>query len=333
MRLSVIIPVNNGGETFGHCLDALARSIRAADELIVVDDASTDESSVMAVNAGCRVINLDASARGAARARNAGAREATGDILVFVDADVAVHEDTLGRIEAHFREHPEIAALFGSYDDNPPDRSIVSLYKNLQHHYVHQKGKRETFTFWTGCGAVKKSVFVSTGGFDERREKHGRPLMEDIEFGMRMVKKGYVIMLFPDVQVTHFKKWTLTTWLRTEIFNRAIPWSKLILTSGEVPDDLNIGMSGRISALAAWLLLFFLISAFFVPLLLIGAGVSLATILLLNSGFYLFLARKGGVLFSIVSIGLHIVYFIYSSAIFGSMVIRYRLIRHNRPVK
>lgn len=328
MKLSVIIPVHNGGEQFKYCLDALRRSTRTADEIIVVNDGSTDDTAATAANNSCRVINLDGMPRGAALARNRGADEATGDVLVFLDADVAVHTDTLWRIEMHFQENPEIAALFGSYDDNPPVRNIVSLYKNLQHHYVHQKGKRKTFTFWTGCGAVRRNIFVETGGFDEARAKRGRPLMEDIEFGMRMVRGGHVIMLFPDVQVVHFKRWTLTSWLRTEIFNRALPWSKLILANGEIPDDLNVERSGRVSALAAWLLVFFLISTFFIPVLWMGAGLSLFVILLVNSDFYLFLSRRGGVFFGMVSVALHTTYFLYSSAVFGIALVYYRLLPH-----
>lgn len=333
MKLSVIIPVHNGGEEFKQCLDALYHSERVADEIIVVDDASTDETIVNATAAGCKVVKLEAPPRGAARARNAGALEADGDTFVFIDADVAVHEDTLGRIEAHLKGHPEAAALFGSYDDKPPNRNTVSLYKNLQHYYVHQKGRKETFTFWAGCGAVRRVAFTEAGGFDEARAKGGRPLMEDIEFGMRMVKRGHIIMLFPDIQVTHLKKWNLASWLRTEIFNRAIPWSKLIATSGEIPNDLNLGMNSRISALTAWLLLFFIIGGFFSPMAWIGAVFSIFTILVLNGSFYLFLGRKGGVFFGIASVGLHIIYFLYSSAVFGAVAAWYGVFRNTTERK
>ncbi|MBP1749036.1 MAG: yibD [Deltaproteobacteria bacterium] len=330
MRLSVVIPVHNGGESFRRCLNALAGSTRAADEVIIVNDASTDKSVSVAVNAGYRIINADNGPRGPSFARNLGANEATGDMLIFLDADVAVHDDTLGRIETYFEKHPEVTALFGSYDDNPPHRSTISLYKNLQHHYVHQTGKRETFTFWTGCGAVKRGVFTAIGGFDETR---GGPVMkmEDVEFGMRMSEAGHIIMLLPDVQVTHFKKWTAKSWIRTEIINRAIPWSKLLLSSGKMPDDLNMGVKARLSALAAWFLFFFLGSGFFVPLLWIGAGFSIAVICLLNRDFYHLLWREGGNFFVAASVCLHIFYFLYSSAIFGFIAIRHLLSGKNNP--
>ena len=157
MKLSVIIPVHNGGLGFEQCLEALTVSIRLADEIIVVDDASTDVSAVTALAAGVQVISVQGQPRGPAFARNRGAQEAHGDILVFLDADVAVHKDTLARIAEYFIEHSEVAAVFGSYDDNPPKRSVVSLYKNLQHHYVHQHGNQVSSTFWAGCGAIRRN--------------------------------------------------------------------------------------------------------------------------------------------------------------------------------
>ena len=186
MRLSVIVPVHNGGEDLQRCLQGLAVSTRPPDEIIVVDDGSTDDSAAHAAALAARVVATTAGPRGPAYARNRGAEAATGDVLVFVDADVVVHADTLARIEAVLLGEPEVAALFGSYDDDPPARSAASLYKNLLHHHVHQHGEREAGTFWAGCGAVRRAVFLAAGGFDE---SYSRPSIEDIELGVRLAHR------------------------------------------------------------------------------------------------------------------------------------------------
>ncbi|HEX8923043.1 MAG TPA: glycosyltransferase family A protein, partial [Pyrinomonadaceae bacterium] len=151
--ISVIIPVHNGGAHLDRCLDALMTS--AGDfEIILVDDASTDESAAHAQARGIRVLRQDAR-RGPGAARNLGAQEARGKILLFIDADVAVRPSTVARVASHFQSKPELAALFGSYDDAPAATNFVSQYKNLFHHFVHQQGHERAETFWAGCGAVR----------------------------------------------------------------------------------------------------------------------------------------------------------------------------------
>ncbi len=89
MRLAVIIPVHNGGDDLRCCLEAVATSTRPPDEVMVTDDASTDGSGELARQQGARVIRLDGQPHGPAFARNRGAEIAQGDVIVFLDADVA----------------------------------------------------------------------------------------------------------------------------------------------------------------------------------------------------------------------------------------------------
>ena len=314
MRLSVIIPVHNGGETFHHCLEALARSERPADEVIVVDDGSNDGSAAVGRRFGAFVLSLAGGPFGPATARNQGAREASGDVLVFLDADVAVHADTLGRIEAFLQTHPEVAALFGSYDDSPAARTLVSYYKNLMHHYVHQQGRVEASTFWAGCGAIRREAFEALGGFDE---SYRWPSAEDIELGGRLRQAGHAIRLCQDVQVSHHKKWTLSGLLRSDIFDRAVPWTRLIVSNSYLPNDLNLDLGSRVSAVAAWWGLLCLVGGFWVPWLWIGLLPSLTLLVGVNRGLYRFFVRRGGWGFALGAVGLHVLYLLYSSLAFA----------------
>ena len=331
MRLSVIVPVYNGGEDLQRCLQALAASARPPDEAIVVDDGSTDGSAARAAALGARVVATSAGPRGPAYARNRGAEAAPGDVLVFVDADVVVHADALGRMEAILAGEPDVAALFGSYDDHPPARGTVSLFKNLLHHYVHQHGEREAGTFWAGCGAVRRAVFLAAGGFDE---SYTRPSIEDIELGVRLRKAGQRIRLCPEIQATHLKRWTLASLWRTDIFARAIPWTRLILRQGRSSFDLNLDWRGRLSAVAAWALLgctlLVLGLALLGPARLalwpgLGVPIAAAGTAALNADLYAFFFRHGGARFALLAAALHVAYLLYSSLVFACLLVGHRL--------
>lgn len=321
MNCSIIIPVHNGGAPFGCCLKALAFSIRSEDEIIVVDDASTDASADTARAAGAKVIPLHGQPRGPAFARNRGAGEARGDILVFLDADVAVHNDTIPLIAEIFLDNPDATAIFGSYDDDPPERGIVSLYKNLQHHYVHQHGNPVSSTFWAGCGAIRRNIFETIGGFDE---KYDHPSIEDIELGRRLHRAGVPVSLRPDIQVTHLKRWTFLGWLKSDIFDRAVPWSRLILEERKFSSDLNLDWRNRLSAAVAWAFVLSFTMGFFLPLFWIIAGGCIMTLVIVNYDMYVFFMRKKGTVFAATAAFFHFLYFLYSSATFAILAAKYK---------
>jgi hypothetical protein len=324
MRLSVIIPVYNGGDGLALCLEAVAASTRPPDEVIVVDDGSTDGSGDLAARYGAHVIRLDGPPRWPAFARNRGAEAAQGDLLVFFDADVVAHADTVACLERCLVEHPEIAAAFGSYDANPPARGIASRYKNLLHHFTHQHGRREASTFWSGCGAIRRDLFFACGGFNESFR-----MIEDIELGVRLWQAGHRVWLRPDIQVTHLKCWTLISLLRSDILDRAVPWTHLILASDHLPDDLNVGIESRLSAFAAWAAVGCLVLAAWTPWAWIGVMLAAAAVGALNAELYRFFAWQGGPGFALAAAGLHALYLLYSSLVFGG-IFTWHMLRRKR---
>lgn len=245
--LSVIIPVHNDKKNLVRCLDALSASSCERYEVIVMDDASTDDTAEAAEALGARVIRLERN-MGPAGARNLGARHAAGEYLMFVDADVLVNETTLQRVIESFEKNPEIDAVFGSYDNKPDHRGLFSQYRNLFHHFIHQTSKADASTFWSGCGAVRKDVFLKHGGFDVN---YARPCIEDIDLGIRLTKAGHRIMLNREVQAKHLKHWTFWKMVKTDIFDRGVPWTQLMLAHGSMPNELNLRFSQRFSALFA----------------------------------------------------------------------------------
>jgi len=206
VSVSVVVPAYNSSRELRECLPALIRSTSPALEIIVVDDASTDDTSTVAAGHGVVVLRL-ARNSGPGAARNAGGRAARGDIVFFVDADVVAAPDAIARVVRAFEADPDLVAIFGSYDRCPRAPGLVSQYRNLLHHYVHQTGNPEASTFWGGCGAIRRSVFLGIGGFDA--ERFPRPSIEDIELGYRLCAAGHRVRLDRDLQWAHLKRWRL----------------------------------------------------------------------------------------------------------------------------
>lgn len=329
MKISVVIPVHNGGNNLRECLKALMDSTRRPDELIIVDDASTDESAQLASKFGTVIAGPSPKPVGPARARNLGVASSQGDVLLFLDADVVVHPNTLALIESHFNQYPQIAALFGAYDDDPPHRNWVSLYKNLQHHFVHRQSQPEASSFWTGAGAIRREVFYQLGGFNE---SYSRPSIEDIELGVRLRELGHRVRLCTDVQVTHLKRWTLFSLLRSDILDRAVPWTRLIFSSSRLPTDLNLDLKSRLSALCAWFVLLLSVIGLWAPAAWLGALLLLGIVIASNFTLYHFFYERGGLWFTAAAVALHFLYFLYSSITFVFVWIECVLLKKNQKI-
>jgi len=158
--LSVVVPVRDGVGFLNRCLSALGASDLPPGswELIVVDDGSGDRSSEVAARYADRVVRLPAPGAGRSAARNRGAELARAPVIVFVDADVAVHPDALRRIRDVMAQRQDVSAVFGAYDLMPAAPGLVSQYRNLLHSYVHRRDAGEAVTFWTGLGAIRRDV-------------------------------------------------------------------------------------------------------------------------------------------------------------------------------
>jgi glycosyltransferase involved in cell wall biosynthesis len=313
LKISIVIPVHNGGEIFAQCLDSLQQCIPADTEVIVVDDGSIDNSAQLAQIFGAKVVTLPTNG-GPARARNIGAKIAQGDLLLFIDADVTINPQTLPQTIAILSARPDLAALIGSYDDEPGAPNFLSQYKNLCHHYTHQTGAIEASTFWGACGAIRRDIFLAIGGFDEN---YRYPSVEDIDLGYRLKKAGYRIELCKTIQVKHLKCWKVVNLLTAEFCHRALPWTALIWRDRQFVNDLNLQISSRISILLAYGILLTIAIAFYqIETLSIGLVLTL-TFLSINLPLYQFFDRQRGWWFTLRAIFWHWLYFIYGGLAFA----------------
>ncbi|MBA2494687.1 MAG: glycosyltransferase family 2 protein [Acidobacteria bacterium] len=312
--LSIVIAVYNGAHFLKKCLPAIAAAADAETEIVLADDGSTDDSAALGKQFGARILTLE-QRTGAANARNIGVQAALGEIILFVDADVVVQTDTIRHLRRIFAEKPEFSAVFGSYDDAPGEPDFFSQYRNLMHHFFHQTGSREAETFWSGFGAIKRQAFLEVGGFDG--EKFEIPSVEDIELGYRLREKGHRILLVPELQAKHLKKWTFYSILRTDFWQRAVPWVEMLLLNPQVKHDLNAQTSQKISALLAGVFLLSLAAVFWQWWFFFVALGSLLGLIAINKDFYTFFWRRKGFWFTLLVFPMHLLYFFYSSAAFA----------------
>ncbi|HEY2805913.1 MAG TPA: glycosyltransferase family 2 protein [Gemmatimonadales bacterium] len=311
--LSVIVPAYNATATIRAALEALAASELTRDrfELTLVDDGSTDETSLIGAEYCDRVVRLSGKPHGPAFARNRGAEVSRGEVLVFVDADVVVHKDALGRLVDRFNAEPDTSAVFGSYDDKPSSPGLVSQYRNLLHHYVHQRGRGQAQTFWAGLGAIRRDDFVEVGMFDEWH--YARPQIEDIELGRRLSIAGHHIVLDPDIMGTHLKRWTLGATLLADFQHRGVPWMWLLIQEGQPANagSLNVRSIEKVlTGLTALGLLTPVVALVFHDARWLLATLPVALMIgLVNAGFYRFLIRIRGLLFAMAVFPLHLAYY------------------------
>ncbi len=329
LSVSIIVPVHNGGKAFSRCLDSLTRSASDVDEIIIVADGETDGSWRRAYASGARVL-VNETTRGPSAARNLGARAAAGDVLLFVDADVCLQPDTVHLVREAFAFDPDLAAVFGSYDDEPAATSFLSRYRNLLHHFTHQRSDEAARTFWCGCGAIRSEIFKGAGGFDDT---YTTACVEDIELGYRLAKAGRRIRLRKDIQVKHMKQWSAAAMIRTDVFGRAIPWTELILSHREMRDDLNLRKENRLSVVLVFCLVAASLLGLHFPGMLVTAGICAAFFVVLNLPFYRLLARKQGLSFALAAIPWHALFYFYGGLGFLIGLFRFLAGRHASSVR
>ncbi len=313
--ISLVMPVYNASSTLPVVLPPLLDSLAngGISELIVVDDNSTDDGLDLCREHDIRVLRTPHRS-GPAGARNLGVEHATGDIVLFIDADVVMTPEVPSIVKEMFAAEEKLGALFGSYDDKPAAQSFVSQYLNLRHHFIHQHGPEEANTFWAGCGAVDRAAFAEVSGFDTKRFMD--PSIEDVELGNRLRKAGWRIRLHKGMLCKHLKHWTLANMVHTDIFRRAKPWARMMHRPDYHAVELNVSWIERCRALVAGLFWLSLLVAVVQPVALGATGFLLVLAMLANVEFFTLIHRSAGLAHMLAAVILHQLYYAYSSAVY-----------------
>jgi glycosyltransferase involved in cell wall biosynthesis len=234
--VSIIIPVKNSRETLTACLRSIKRSYYQNLEVIVVNDHSSDDSAEIASRYNCRVIDVQ-DGDGANNARNVGACQAKGDVLMFMDSDIVIGRETvLGVIESLDDEY--VDAVVGLYTARHRHESFVSQYKNLWVRYSYIKSPPAIDWLFGSISGIKREAFKKLGGFDVNLlAKHGH---DDIELGKRFARANLNIVLNMDIEVEHLKHYTLGSFILNE-YHRSVGFAELAMQYGETTQSLRKG--------------------------------------------------------------------------------------------
>lgn len=194
-QVSIIIPALNEAAVLPRCLESLRRLLEPgpAFEVIVADGGSVDGTATIVEQAGVRLVRASSSTPGAVR--NAGAATASGDFLVFLDADCVVGPDWLREAVRLFQASPE-NVVFGAISHPASDAPFITRAWRAT-----AQRPSGVATAVPGSGLmVPRELFRSLGGFD--------PSMwcgEDSEFCLRAAAAGAAIRLERTLAVTHLR--------------------------------------------------------------------------------------------------------------------------------
>ncbi len=310
LALSVVVSVRDSSATIEQVLMAIRASDLSPDtyEIIVVDDASTDESVAIAARQADTVVRLNGRPAGPAYARNRGAELAKGEFIAFVDGDVSVDSGTLRTMLEILACRPDVDAVSASQNPAQGADNFVSRYWNLLVSFGEDRHRAPCAHFASGCGVVRRSALTSAGMYDEWR--FSTRCLENLELGERLARSGRGVLLSSDVTVAHLKEWSFASicrevWGRSILLARSLGYQRM---SSRFPGEVVFTLSrallpalvivGTLPLTAA-----FLPGAFVVE----QGGIAMLALLVTNLPLHRFYARQMGLGFALLSAPLHVV--------------------------
>lgn len=306
-KVSLIIPAYNAASTIERCLDSILKQDYPNLEIIVVDDASCDDTLTKVSNYNVRIIRHEKN-QGLSCSRNTGANEANGQILIFCDSDLIVPPQAISGLVKTLIVRQDKLAVGGVYSENSEGLNFISEYKNCDLAYREQACSADVKYVTGFFMAIRKSEFIKTGGFPEGFAKVGE--VEDMEFGYRVTKGFNTMFVQKEVKVRHLKKYNLVSMLKTN-FKRIFSMVRLIKVSkGKYKASEHVTLPYFINLFLPWIIILFLVLniwfktkwlVFTVPVLFIVN----------NRGFLAFLVKKRGIIFALRSIVIHFIEYIF----------------------
>jgi mycofactocin system glycosyltransferase len=203
-EVSIVIPVMNRADELRRCLTSLTRLTYPQEKLqiIVVDDGSSDDSPVVAVEFGALLVPSGGVGRGPAAARNVGASKATGEILAFIDSDCSASAGWLDELIPSFND-PAMAATGGQVDGMCTESAVdryEAVMSSLSVSSRERTGSGGTDTFYLpSCNLlVRRTAFRSAGGFEDSMH-----VGEDVDLTWRLRDGGWTICYLPAGNILH----------------------------------------------------------------------------------------------------------------------------------
>lgn len=196
MRVTAAIPCYNGGDYVGRTIESLLTQSRPADQILVIDDGSTDGSAEIVHRYPVRLVQHEQN-KGLSAARNTAIAAATGDILAFIDVDALADPDWL-------------KVLLGGYDDSRVGgvggqgiesniHSLADRWRKVHASQGHGDAPRDVEFLYGLCMSFRLSALREVGGFNAAFRTNG----EDIDVGLRLGAAGFRLRYLPGAKVYH----------------------------------------------------------------------------------------------------------------------------------
>ncbi len=297
--LSVIIPTYQRAADVQHLLGSLEAHMQNV-EVLVVDDCSPDPRRFDGVKNRFPAVHFVHVQRneGPGASRNRGAREATGDVMLFLDSDTELVPGSIETVREFFAGHPEAHVCSGGISTEPINAGFFPRYKALlETSWVPDHDSEVTFVAGR-CFAVRRAAFLQIGGFDTA---YAGADVEDFDLGYRLRRQFGAIWFLKDLRVKHRYP---SMWQQARLYRRrVILW--MALRSKATGFD-NVGTTSRealISALSALLPIVLVASVstgFIVPGMLFGVLTVIA-----NRRFLQRCLREQGFIFAVRALSCH----------------------------
>lgn len=316
-KVSVIVPAYNAGSTIERCLESILNQDYPNLELIVVDDASTDDTLEKVSKYQVKLISKPVN-RGAGHSRNLGVENASSQVIIFVDSDVVVPPTGVSQAARTLAEKQNILAVGGVYSESKQNLNFISDFKNMD--LAYRPTRESSYQKYAGSYffVIKKPTFLEAGGF--LTDVSGANV-EDVEFCYRLTKGGNAIFLNKDIRVGHLKRYTLLSMFKTD-FKRIIGMSRVMKKfKGRYKANVEIPVFHMINVFLPGLILLSILIE--IKFKLRGLSLLLISVFLINNfGFAHFLTEKRGIVFSLKSLFiLFIEYIVVGLSIFISFFI------------
>ena len=219
--ISVIIPTYNSKKTLLLLISALKKTTLKNYQIIVIDDASTDNTQTAIKKIKSVHYFKFKKNKGAATTRNKGALVSRGDILLFLDSDILPTFDIISYVSKFFKTKKNksicITGFPGTLSENTSFTQKYKYYRDWTY-WTLDKNQNSFYHFRPAIGAISKKYFNQAGGFNQ---KYPGATMEDMEFSYRLANCGQIIFK-KDLKVQHqfgsFNKLTLSYFRRTTFF-------------------------------------------------------------------------------------------------------------------
>lgn len=208
-ELSIVIIGRNEEQGIAKCIAAAQKAAAeiGGAEIIFVDSASTDMTAEIVSSMGVRVVPLDSSRKLCPSAgRFVGSQHATGEFVLFIDADTLVYEGFLGQATEHFRAHPLVAGINGRIDD------LNEKGERLDGVEDRYDGVADVKWLRGPCCFYRRSALMECGSFDPQLA-----MEEEAELGLRLVRAGWKLNILPTPMACHTRAYHCQTF--TSLFS------------------------------------------------------------------------------------------------------------------